>query len=255
MKPRKVLKKVLLIKFYTLFFISYLLVYCDKETSTNISASDPETEDYFEFVLYDNLSHAEVNNVLNALSVNYERILNDLNIEELPVITVKIWQNYDNFLNVMQSDLGTRYQGATGYVYGSREIRIFFNNETPTTAVHEFAHVVTMYVNPTIPNNPRWLWEAVALYETRQFFDPANLYDIVNGNYPTVEDLNADYNSGRDIYSIGYVLMEYIVETWGRQAMINLISTNGNIQSVLEITVDQFESGWYNYIENKYLKD
>ena len=32
-------------------------------------------------------------------------------------------------------------------------------------AVHEFAHGVSLHVNPRFGNNPRWLWEAVAIYE------------------------------------------------------------------------------------------
>ena len=37
--------------------------------------------------------------------------------------------------------------------------------------VHEFAHCVSLQVNPRIANNPRWLWESVAIYESRQSVD------------------------------------------------------------------------------------
>jgi len=38
--------------------------------------------------------------------------------------------------------------------------------------VHGFCHAVSLYVSPTFGNNPRWLWEAVALYENAEFVDP-----------------------------------------------------------------------------------
>ena len=41
--------------------------------------------------------------------------------------------------------------------------------------VHEFAHCASMRVNPAIANNPRWLWETVALYEAGQIVDPRTL--------------------------------------------------------------------------------
>ena len=77
---------------------------------------------------------------------------------------------------------------------------------------------------------------------------------MVSGNYPTLEVLNTDYNSGnRSIYSVGYILLEYIIETWGMDQVINLIQTNGNIPLSLGITAEEFESGWYQFIETKYL--
>jgi hypothetical protein len=111
-----------------------------------------------------------------------------------------------------------------------------------------------MQVNSSIPNNPRWLWEAVAVYENNEFVDPRTLSYMVSGNYPTLEELNSDYNSGNHyIYSVGYILLEYINETWGMDKVIELIQTNGNIPLTLGIAVEGFESGWYLFIEEKYL--
>ena len=40
---------------------------------------------------------------------------------------------------------------------------------------HEFAHCVSLKINPAIGNNPRWLWQAVALYEANLPWDPSML--------------------------------------------------------------------------------
>ena len=122
------------------------------------------------------------------------------------------------------------------------------------TAVHEFAHLVTMQVNSTISNNPRWLWEAVALYENNEFVDPKLLSYMVSGNYPTLAELNTDYNvSNHSIYDVGYVLLEYVVLTWGMNTVIELIKNNGNLSNSLGMTTQEFESGWYQFVEEKYL--
>ena len=58
--------------------------------------------------------------------------------------------------------------GATGYVTGREQARILFTSaaETESVAVHEFAHIVSLFVVPNFANNPRWLWESVAINES-----------------------------------------------------------------------------------------
>ena len=38
----------------------------------------------------------------------------------------------------------------------------------PGESVHEFAHAVSLALDPSFSNNPRWFWEAVAVYEARE---------------------------------------------------------------------------------------
>jgi len=238
------------LKFLIIFLLFASFLSCSKST-------DPIAEtinDHFDFVVYDGLTSANVLGISQELERNYARILSDLQVDSLPKITAKIWGDYDHFLEDMENDIGIRYTGATGYVFGMAEFRIYYNQQASITAVHEFAHLVSMQVNSSIPNNPRWLWEAVALYENNEFVDPRTLPYMVSGNYPTLEELNSDYNSGNhSIYSVGYILLEYIIETWGMDEVIELIQTNGNIPLILGITVEGFESGWYLFIEEKYL--
>jgi hypothetical protein len=204
--------------------------------------------------LYDELTASSIVEISEELEINYTRILADLQIQSMPEITVKIWSDYNNFLATMENDIGVRYTGATGYIYGMTEIRIIYNNQAPSVAVHEFAHLVTMQINSSIPNNPRWLWEAVALYENNEFVNPNTLPYMVSGHYPTLNELNTDYNSSNHyIYSVGYVLLEYIVQNWGMNGVISLVQNNGNVIKVLGITTQEFESGWYEFLENKYL--
>jgi len=223
---------------------------CSHITDTN----DLLENEHFDFVLYDGLNSSDITGISKELDANYERIIDDLQVQNMPRVTIKIWSDYNNFLNNMENDIGTRYPGATGYVFLMKEIRIFYNSQVALTAVHEFAHLVSIQVNSTILNNPRWLWEAVALYESQDFINPKTLTYMVSGDYPTLSELSTDYNSSNhSIYSVGYVLLEYIVLTWGMDAVIELIKNNGNLFNSLGLSTQEFELGWYHFVEEKYL--
>ena len=227
-----------------------LFLSCSKSTEPAYDLNN----DQFEFILYDGLKASQIINVKAALGNNNRRITNDLEVQTMPKVTVKIWSDYDNFMQAMEDDIGTRYVGAAEYIYSISEFRIFYNQQVAVAAVHEFAHLVSMQINSSIVNNPRWLWEAVALYENNEFVDPKTLSYMMSGNYPTLDELNANYNSGfQYIYSVGYILLEYIVHTWGMDTVIQLIQKNGNVTRVLGLTVQEFEAGWYEFVEQKYL--
>ena len=238
-------------KFFPILLF-FLIIYISCSNSTDLD-NDLE-EDHFDFILYDGLSKSNIKEISKELEDNYKRILKDLQVQRMPKVIVKIWADYNNFLEAMENDIGIRYEGATGYVFGMTELRIYHTPQSAIAAVHEFAHLVSMQVNSRITNNPRWLWEAVALYENREFVNPKTLPYMVSGNYPTLNDLNRDYNvSNHYIYSVGYLLLEYIIETWGMDVVISLIKNNDNISNLLGITIQEFELGWYQFVENKYL--
>ena len=209
---------------------------------------------HFEFVLYDDLSESIIPDISKKLEDNYSRVLNDLEVNAASKITVKIWNNETNYLNAQQKDLGVKYPGSTGYVYGLKEVRILYRGNSSQTALHEVCHVISMYVNKYIPNNPRWLWEAVALYESREFTNPKSISYLVQGNFPTLAELNSDFNAGNQkIYQVGYLLSEFIINNWEKSGYISIIKSNGNVQNTFGITVNQFEENWKTFVTENYL--
>ena len=77
---------------------------------------------------------------------------------------------------------------------------------------------------------------------------------MVNGDYPTLSELNTDYNlSNHKIYDVGYTILEYIIETWSMDHVISLIEENGNTSTVLGLSSSDFEEGWYQFVNEKYL--
>lgn len=140
-----------------------------------------------------------------------------------------------------------------GYITGPTELRLLAGGNLDTDVVHEFVHAVSLDVNPRSGNNPRWLWEAVALYENGEFVHPRLIESVARGNFPTLQQLNADVNTDTQIYQLGYMLGEFIVSRWGRPALIRLIETNADLPGVLGVSAAEFEAAWQSYVRQRYL--
>ncbi|HPG38185.1 MAG TPA: hypothetical protein PLP19_05715 [bacterium] len=239
---------------FIILLLSGFFINCGRNLASPENQVTPTKNDHFEFVLYDELSTAITSDIIKELENNFSRITTAMQITVMPKVKVQIWGDESHYLEDQERIAGRRYPGSTGYVSGLDGMCLLFRNNSPQAAVHEFANVVSLNVNSSIGNNPRWLWEAVAVYYANDFTDPGVLSYIKAGDYPTIAELNADFNSGNHkIYQLGYSLVEYIISRWGEAAIVNLIKSNGNIKTSLHITTTEFESGWRSFIENKYL--
>jgi len=188
----------------------------------------------------------------DRLEAEYPRILSDLGVATHPTVTVRIWQDATSYYSELTRYFGIRYQ-ATGYITGPSELRLLAGGNGTTNAVHEFAHAVSLDVNPRFGNNPRWFWETVALYENGEFVHPRSIESMARGNFPTLQQLNADPNGDSQIYQLGFVLGEFIVSRYGRPSFLRLIETGADLQSVLGVSNAEFEAAWQSYVRQRYL--
>jgi hypothetical protein len=193
-----------------------------------------------------------VQGVADHLEGDYDRILIELRVAAHPITTVRIWRDETTYFNELTRHFGVRYQ-ANGYITGPSELRLLATSNVNVNAVHEFVHAVSLTLNPRFANNPRWLWEAVALYWNNEFVDPRTLDYVVRGNFPTLQQLNVDPNAGTQIYQLGYVLGEFIVAQYGRTTLIRLIENNGNLGTLLTVSDAAFEAAWQSYVRQRYL--
>src|SRR5215218_2700536 len=152
----------------------------------------------------------------------------------------------------MGSDVGRVFRSSAGYVFHDNEVRVLVTSATPVNAVHEFCHIVSLHVNASFGNNPRWLWETVALYENGERLDPQSLAYLREGAFPTLVQLDADFDTNRMIYEVGYLLGEFIVRRWGQDALRRLIVANGALESVLGLDASAFEREWQAYVRRVY---
>lgn len=228
---------------------------CGGETTTAPSAAAETLQLRVETAHFRVLAGAtpdvSVRTAADRLEQEYGRISTDLTVSALPVMTVRIWQDESTYFNELVRYFGVRYQAA-GYITGPAELRVLAVPQLATNVVHEFVHAATLAVNPAFANNPRWLWETVALYENGERVDPRSLDYLVRGAFPTLQQLNADPNAGRQIYELGYLLGEFIVTRWGRAAFVELIRTNANLPSVLGLSPPEFEAAWQAFVRLRY---
>ena len=197
-------------------------------------------------------SATTVQSAAEALERQYARVLNDLNVSSLGPIDVRIWQDEATYYAVLDRFFGVHYQ-ANGYIAGKDELRLLVVAQLEVNVVHEFCHAVSLSVSSTFANNPRWLWETVALYENGELVPPRTLEYMVRGAYPSLASLNADPNAGRQIYELGYVIGEFIVARWGRTGLLDLVRANGDVSAVFGVAPSAFEADMYAWIREKYL--
>lgn len=195
--------------------------------------------------------------IAGLLEPERARFMSDLEVDTLPAVSVYVWQDQTSFYADMRARAGQVWTGAGGWVPGRLTVSVLAQGSAAATAraiSHEVAHVVSIAVNATIPNNPRWLWETVALYENREIVDPRTLDFMQSGHYPSLADLDVPYGSAntRQVYQVGGVLGQFIVARWGLDGLVRLIRTNGNVPSALGVSVPEFEARWRAFLHAEY---
>jgi hypothetical protein len=211
-----------------------------------------KSTEHFVF-LYSAIDSIAVDTIAADMEKNYMRVLNDFKVKKIPNVTVRIYPDLKSFHS------GINFPDAPDQIlataFGIDDIRMVSpNNAGPEkwmfefAAPHEFTHVVHLNIDYS-PNNPRWLWEGVAQYEARWFFDPAELDFIRRKEFPSLAELD----NGME-YMLGFVIIEAIKDIWGFDAVIGLIKSRGDVQNVLKTDQKTFEGKIFEYIYGKYVK-
>ena len=206
-----------------------------------------------------------IKEVGDALEENYARISGNLKTIPSHQTEVNVYAPRWRYIQA------TGHWGAAGSIEGPSKLHVAeqpgMEGEIHKIAVHEFTHAVVLkllldHENARIDSDsfqaklskfPVWLWEAVSVYEAGQFRDPQKFSLFVNGSYPRLDDLN-DRSKRLNIYDVGYTLIEYILHQYGNDKLIALIKNYGDLPAVLNVSEKEFSKGWYDFVEDRYLK-
>jgi hypothetical protein len=251
------------------YFLVPLIVICisffsckDEITGVNIPVNpdpplpNPYISAHFTFYYtsYDSLS---IKTTADSVEHNYSRILNDLLTDTILRTSVHFYKTYEELAQAVRHVVPNLPSWAIGLSTAKDTIHMLSPKHPEQNyedmlicLVHEFTHCVTLNIKPGFGNNPRWLWESIPLFEARQFIHPSQLPYMVNQNPPTLSQLNSISNT--QIYEVGYLLAEFIVEDWSRQHLKNMIISNGNIQQTLGMSTAEFQTAWFQFVKNKY---
>ncbi len=196
---------------------------------------------------------AFVDTISRSLEKDYVKIKKDFRLDSLPVICVKIYPDRRSF------NTGINYPAAPDHVlataFGKDDIRIMSPIGMGDDSVmmvkgmlHEFVHCVHLNIDYS-PNNPRWLWEGLAQFESNWFFDPSEIDEIRKRKFPRLARLG-----GGQEYTLGYALIEAITDLWGFDVVIELVKKRGDVNAVLGLSQKQFETSVFNHIYTKYVE-
>jgi hypothetical protein len=204
-------------------------------------------------IFYTALDDVNIKEVADSLENSYPKITAQLQSGNLSIVNVHFYENISN-LNKAFPDLPT---WAVGQAISASEIHMISPNDPKQdyqtmirNTKHEFAHCVSLSINKTIANNPRWLWEAVAIYEANLPWDPHQLSYLVNQKPPTIDELNMMSNTY--IYEVGYFIADYLVKTKGNSILNTLIKNNGNLRQTLSTDDESFTKQWFAFVKEKY---
>src|SRR3990170_878420 len=204
-------------------------------------------------IFYTALDDTNVKEIADSLENSYPKITSNLQSGDLPIVNVHFYENI--------ADLNKVFPNfpiwAVGQAISVSEIHMISPNDSKQdyqtmirNTKHEFVHCVSMKINSTISNNPRWLWESVAIYEANLPWDPRMLSYLVNHKPPSLQKLNEFSNP--NIYEVGYFIAQFIVEIHGTTALKSLIQNNGNLKDTLNIDDEEFTKQWFAFVKKKY---
>ncbi len=226
---------------------------CDNAGSPTDPVADPVTDldlvletEHFR-LLYNQVDGTRMDAYSTELEAAYARITTDLDQMDLARIEGRFYPDQASYTAFTgHSSLGS-VQGPN--LFSIVTITTSYNTSVP---VHEFAHCVMLHLDGQAGNNPTWLWEAVAIYEAQDFVPPIDVPCLASHNFPTLTQLN-ERGGSCDIYKVGYTLTEYIVEGWGTAGLRALITAHGDPRETLGISVEELQSNWWRFLENRYL--
>lgn len=198
-------------------------------------------------------SDATLRDLADRLTRARPRMAADLAVDDAAIgtVDVRVWQDEAAWYATLTSYFGQRLP-AGGYVTGPTELRVLATGAVGTNVTHELAHAISLRLQSDFANNPRWLWEAVALYENGELVDPRTLAYMRQGQPPSLPALNAAVTSSRQIYEVGYTLAEFVVARRGQEGLRQLVRQHGDTEAVLQLSPAAFEQAWYAFVRERY---
>jgi hypothetical protein len=223
--------------------------------------NDYMVSDHFEIYYNSNNQSNKLyaSNSIKILEEEYYRILEFLNVEETNMSKVKIHM-YDEYEKIRLSivdelkfnpdDMNINFVGVSiknDTIYFTLKNKSGHVIDMKRILVHEFTHIVTMALTGGMAQVD-WLWEGTAMYLAQdRDFSEVYYKEILEKGLPDLYVLSISESR----YTYGYSMVEYIIKTFGREKLIELLVQHGDIDNVLNISEDEFRDGWETFLEEK----
>ncbi|WP_312811182.1 ABC transporter substrate-binding protein [Sedimentibacter sp.] len=199
---------------------------------------------------------------VEILEKNYDRILKFLDVKEkdMPNVKVYMYDQYEPLRQVTLKDASfdgdamamDAFQGiAIGKdtIYFTLKSKSEKYTDIGPLILHEFTHTVT-YALVGEKTPPAWLWEGTAMYLAGQGSSDKSHYNyLLQTGLPKLYELN-DSNSHYK-YTYGHSLVEFIIGTYVREKLVELLKEGGDLEKVLNITENELRDEWTEFYKTK----
>jgi len=207
---------------------------------------------------YTTLDADNIGAIAAAVESVYPRIIAELLSDALPQVNVTFYLDHSALETAALAAGVVVPPWASGLATAENHIHLISPNlrswgaydRLVSNLVHEFAHCVSLHLNGRIANNPRWFWESVAIYESRQFVEPKTLAYLTARTPPSFDRLNAFDNTL--VYDVGYLIAEFVIARWGQASLHDLIAVNGDTSAALGVSQPVFEQQWFAFVQDRY---
>lgn len=222
-------------------------------------------------ISYSGIYKSEAEKVSKHLEDNYSRIRENLKDVKHDLIKVFVYGSQFKFnkaTGLKENTKGTSRGPNEFHFVWTGWFNSIFPDDPLKTALHEFTHCVQLNIlvdkaKETIiiqdrltfekefdkkfnTEYPRWLWESISIYEAEEVNSISVKY--AKSKNLTLEELN----QSNQIYNIGYTIIEYLTQKWGKDILPKLIASFGNIEKTLNIKSEEFEKGWIAFLDKNY---
>ena len=197
-------------------------------------------------------------NSIKILEEEYYRILEFLNVEEtnMPIVKLHMYDEYEKIrlsiideLKFDPDDMNINFMGVSikdDTIYFTLKDKSGYTVDLKRLLLHEFTHVVTTALTGG-KTQIDWLWEGTSKYLAQdRDFSEWYYKEMLEKGLPEFYMLKDESR-----YTYGYSMVEYIIQTYGREKLIELLVQQGDIEDVLNITEDEFQDGWKGLLEEK----
>ncbi|HWR14202.1 MAG TPA: hypothetical protein VN577_05210 [Terriglobales bacterium] len=207
---------------------------------------------------YTSLDSSNISGTASKLEAEYSRILSDFGTDSMPKVHVTLYPDHRQLELATTALAGYIPSWTAGLVTSPTAIHMMSPNLSEWggydimigNLLHEFAHCVSLQINGSIANHPRWLWESVAIYEAGQLVPPRRVDYMKAHNPPSFSELNSIDDTRT--YQVGFTIVEYVMQEFGKEKLRELIVRNGDTQTVLGVAQSDFERQWFEWVRRKY---
>ena len=222
-------------------------------------------------ISYSGIYKSEAEKASTHLENNYSQIRGNLKDVKHDLIKVFVYGSQFKFneaTGLKENTKGTSRGPNEFHFVWTNWFNSIFPDDPLKTALHEFTHCVQLNIlidkakDKIITQDrltfekefdkkfkaeyPRWLWESISIFEAGEVNSLSVKY--AKSKNLTLEELN----KSNQIYNIGYTIIEYMTQKWGKDSLPKIIASFGNIEKTLNVTQEEFEKGWIAFLEEKY---